>query len=127
MGKVKIKKPDINKSSKPATKDVNLDDIFNEAKKKRDEAKVFAAKEQVKESSTDHKPKESSIESTSSSNYGRIFSKIKVDPKITNPEAPIHRWDKESGLPVYKAAALKAFTEESGGTADCPFDCNCCF
>ena len=44
---------------------------------------------------------------------------------IISPNPPIHRWDKESGLPVYKCRALK--TEDGGGTALCPFDCNCCF
>ena len=41
------------------------------------------------------------------------------------PEAPVHRIDKETGLPVYKAHLLKV--GEGGGTNLCPFDCSCCF
>lgn len=44
---------------------------------------------------------------------------------ILSPDPPIHRWDKESGLPVYKYAALKV--GDGGGTPLCPFDCDCCF
>ena len=45
--------------------------------------------------------------------------------EIISPNPPIHRWDRASGLPVYKCKALK--TEDGGGTPLCPFDCNCCF
>lgn len=56
--------------------------------------------------------------------YGIIKSQYRK-VNIINPEAPVHRVDKESGLPVYKAHLLKV--GEGGGTALCPFDCNCCF
>jgi len=52
-------------------------------------------------------------------------SKGNLPSKIVNPEAPVHRIDKASGLKVYKAKALKV--GEGGGTALCPFDCACCF
>ena len=45
--------------------------------------------------------------------------------KGISPNAPIHRVDRATGLPVYKAKLLKA--GEGGGTKFCPFDCNCCF
>lgn len=45
--------------------------------------------------------------------------------KHKSPEAPVHRIDAASGLPVYKAALLRA--GDGGGTALCPFDCDCCF
>ena len=45
--------------------------------------------------------------------------------KGISPHAPLHRVDRTTGLPVYKAALLKA--GEGGGTKYCPFDCNCCF
>ena len=44
---------------------------------------------------------------------------------IISPDAAVHRWDKESGLPVYKYTALKV--GDGGGTPLCPFDCDCCF
>jgi hypothetical protein len=56
--------------------------------------------------------------------YGLIKSNNKF-PTIVNPEAPVHRIDKATGLPVYKAHLLKV--GEGGGTPLCPFDCNCCF
>ena len=44
---------------------------------------------------------------------------------IISPEAPVERIDPESGYKVYKAHILKV--GEGGGTALCPFDCDCCF
>ena len=49
----------------------------------------------------------------------------KKENRIINPEAPVHRIDQSSGLPVYKAHLLKV--GDGGGTPLCPFDCNCCF
>ncbi len=57
------------------------------------------------------------------STYGLLTSNLAVS--IISPEAPIHRYDQESGLPVYKAHLLKV--GEGGGTPLCPFDCDCCF
>ena len=45
--------------------------------------------------------------------------------RLVSPEAPVHRIDEATGLPVYKAHLLKV--GEGGGTPLCPFDCNCCF
>eukprot|EP01041_Mallomonas_annulata_P003501 gene3501-6968_t len=44
---------------------------------------------------------------------------------IISPDPPVHRYDKESGLPVYKAHLL--LVGNGGGTPRCPFDCDCCF
>lgn len=62
--------------------------------------------------------------------YGVIKSGIKdkrysIPMSIISPDAPLERIDKETGLPVYKAHLLKV--GEGGGTALCPFDCDCCF
>ena len=35
------------------------------------------------------------------------------------------RFDSDSGLNIYREADLRIGL--GGGTADCPFDCNCCF
>jgi hypothetical protein len=64
----------------------------------------------------------SSSYSEASTMYGLLDQQY---PIIVNPEAPLERIDAESGLPVYKAHLLKV--GEGGGTALCPFDCNCCF
>ena len=56
--------------------------------------------------------------------YGLIKSEY-GDGFIVSPEAPLERIDAESGLPVYKAHLLRV--GEGGGTALCPFDCDCCF
>lgn len=134
MGKSRTRKSSkVSEKADRKSKNFDLDELFLDAKKKKEEAKVLATEAEVESSARQNATQEqqakvsTEIKSTSASTYGRIASKIRVDPKITNPEAPIHRWDKETGLPVYKAAALKAFTEESGGGPDCPFDCNCCF
>lgn len=55
--------------------------------------------------------------------YGLI--KSNNSSGIVNPEPGVHRIDKATGLPVYKAHLLKV--GEGGGTPLCPFDCNCCF
>lgn len=59
-----------------------------------------------------------SNKSTADGPDGTLFKGI-------SPHAPLHRVDRATGLPVYKAALLKA--GEGGGTKYCPFDCNCCF
>lgn len=126
-------KVEITSSSKKRSKaddNDDLDDLFADLRKRKKVKEV----EEVRQSA-ELKEKSSKADEVGTrpeapgKDYGRIKSnvRIKVDPRIVNPEAPVHRWDKESGLPVYKAAALKVFTEESGGTPDCPFDCNCCF
>jgi hypothetical protein len=61
--------------------------------------------------------------STSSGQHGLIQAVGRQF--IISPEAPLHRVDKATGLPVYKAAILKV--GEGGGTDLCPFDCDCCF
>jgi hypothetical protein len=70
-------------------------------------------------------PVEEDEEADAPQEYGIIQSKYKRTGKIINPEAPLHRVDKETGLPVYKAHLLRV--GEGGGTPLCPFDCNCCF
>lgn len=42
-----------------------------------------------------------------------------------NNNPKVHRWDEESGLPVYKFWEL-GIGEGKGDTEDCPFDCSCC-
>ena len=137
MGKSKSSKSKtLSKSAEKAdrkSKDFDLDELFKDAKKKKEEAKLLSKEAEVESLLRQNVDKErqtevnAEVKKSSDSSYGLIASKIRVDPRITNPDPPIHRWDKESGLPVYKAAAMKAFTEDSGGGPDCPFDCNCCF
>lgn len=64
------------------------------------------------------------VAADSSGPYGVIQSK-RHPSRIISPEAPLERIDKETGLPVYKAHILRV--GEGGGTALCPFDCDCCF
>lgn len=46
-------------------------------------------------------------------------------PLIISPNPAVHRFDKATGLPVYKYTAL--LVGDGGGTPLCPFDCACCF
>lgn len=48
------------------------------------------------------------------------------DPSNTT-EPQVHRWDAESGLPVYKYYDLGMAKPGSGMSPLCPFDCDCCF
>ena len=99
-----------------------IDELFDTLKKKkkvRDETAIDAGKEK-KKSKLKEDIGDSRVRVKKSQNSLETAS-----VNIVNPEAPIHRWDQESGLPVYKYTALKV--GDGGGTSLCPFDCNCCF
>ena len=113
------------KSKKAKTKDTKnievlkevsqeIDDLFESIKHKKIEKKEESLRKEAQDKLEYKKLKKLKDEKNS------------VPPElIISPEAPIHRWDTESGLPVYKAHLLKV--GEGGGTPLCPFDCNCCF
>ena len=118
-----------------------IDDLFAVAKtSKKDAAAVAAIQSEDKHlAANDRKLKahsSSSNSSSSSSSSSGGSSSIEADlphgllksnvPRIIiSPEAPVERIDKETGYKVYKAHLLKV--GEGGGTANCPFDCDCCF
>ena len=121
-------KIDVIKAEKDGVAEV--DELFNALTKKKKEKREVEEREHIEQEEQRLKriadkrelklmmmnsrgPKEDEVGTIASS--GEIIS----------PNPPIHRWDKESGLPVYKCKALK--TEDGGGTPLCPFDCNCCF
>eukprot|EP01035_Chromulina_nebulosa_P021113 gene21113-27358_t len=90
-----------------------IDELFNQLKEKKIENKLIQEK----------LDKEKKIELFKQRQIKKEKTLTKVN--IINPEAPLERIDKQSGLPVYKAHILKV--GEGGGTPLCPFDCNCCF
>ena len=91
-----------------------IDDLFKSIKEKKIEKKEESLRKEAQDKLEYKKLKKLKAE------------KNTVPPGlIISPEAPIHRWDTESGLPVYKAHLLKV--GEGGGTSLCPFDCDCCF
>jgi Eukaryotic protein of unknown function (DUF1764) len=114
-----------------------IDSLFDTLKKvKKDEAFLQSEKESkqdkkrysgdrtsaVNEIAVNDKKRKSS-EEISSLPHGVVTSNnARV---IISPEAPVERIDPESGYKVYKAHILKV--GEGGGTALCPFDCDCCF
>jgi hypothetical protein len=107
---------EIDESSKVADE---VDELFgritkvNQQKKERNEADcLIQNKERKQKEELAVKIKRAELES----NQAQM---------IISPDPPVHRWDKESGLPVYKYTALKV--GDGGGTPLCPFDCNCCF
>ena len=104
-----------------------IDELFGAIKTTKQEVKAKKEAADLKKKKELKKKKReaaaaAAAEDEDDATIGLIDGKF---PKITNPEAPIHRWDAESGLPVYKAALLKV--GDGGGTPLCPFDCNCCF
>lgn len=104
----------------------NIDDLFDSLKKKKAEkldAEAAEREEKKIRKKAEKLEQKQSIEHETSSSYGLISSDLAS--KIISPEAPLERIDAESGLPVYKAHLLKV--GEGGGTALCPFDCDCCF
>jgi hypothetical protein len=121
----KLDTKDKNSSKVPVTTKIKadgaseIDSLFDSLKTKKIEKIKLAQEVSIK------KVKKVKVEDTEpSSSYGIIKSSYNFT-EITNPEAPLERIDKESGLPVYKAHLLKV--GEGGGTELCPFDCNCCF
>ena len=113
------------KNDEKSGKDTNsidtseVEDLFNALAKSKKKKKAEAeadAKRQKSEQEKERKEKKRSL---------AVKEEVLSFSDIISPDPPIHRWDKESGLPVYKCAALK--TEDGGGTPLCPFDCNCCF
>ena len=113
-----------------------IDQLFDQQKKEQQEVQKLADEDERKKRARNSKMYEDEEEamlvpleefedpSTTDASYGLISSSRKK-AKIRNPEAPLERIDKESGLPVYKAHLLKV--GEGGGTPLCPFDCDCCF
>ena len=102
-----------------------IDELFKTAGKHKKE-KIEAAEEthELKKKKKARIPDVSQASSAEdASTYGLLTSNQAAT--IISPEAPIHRFDTESGLPVYKAHLLKV--GEGGGTSLCPFDCDCCF
>lgn len=119
----KEKSSTVEKSPKPTkvSKVSDIDSLFASAKEKKIDKRRKEADDDVTtkkkvrvEPEVDDKPFGYGIMQSS---YNHV--------KIVNPEAPLERIDKDSGLPVYKAHLLKV--GEGGGTPLCPFDCNCCF
>eukprot|EP01041_Mallomonas_annulata_P005901 gene5901-11913_t len=80
------------------------------------------AKATSKSSTTEDKNHFTNAERPIQTVNGIIHSENDV---IISPDPPVHRYDKESGLPVYKAHLL--LVGKGGGTPLCPFDCDCCF
>ena len=103
----------------------DIDKLFSIAKEKKLTKKLKEEELALEESI---KPVEIKVRNKDRNNGNIPYGMIKSNNRtmnICNPEAPLERIDKESGLPVYKAHLLKV--GEGGGTPDCPFDCDCCF
>lgn len=116
--------------SKEVSNTTSIDDLFQMVKKKKTESLqvepsqeqsiVMPSKQKKKKAINELKPVTSSIQSQLQ--HGTISSEY---TPIISPAPPIHRVDKETGLPVYKAHLM--LIGKGGGTDLCPFDCNCCF
>ena len=109
-----------------AAKD-EIDELFNTAKKSKKEKSDST--EEISDAKKKKKARTQAVVSQvrsdeDASTYG-LLTCNQAASSIISPEAPIHRFDTESGLPVYKAHLLKV--GEGGGTPLCPFDCDCCF
>jgi hypothetical protein len=102
------------------TSDKNLiDDLFGKAKEKKqkiDEAE--RVEKEKEEAQLKHERARKRVDGMSEEEY--YAGKDHGNPKI-------HRWDQESGLPVYKYYDLGIGKPKSGFTPQCPFDCDCCY
>jgi hypothetical protein len=93
-----------------------IDDLFSKAIKKKRQHEEAAKEAHEEEEVREKRYKEAALE-----------AKRSVDIASGNPDPQVHRWDKESGLPVYKYYHLRMGEAGSGYTPLCPFDCSCCF
>ena len=109
--------------------DAGLDDIFGglssakSAAKKRAEASAAAeANAWAAEKAAREKARANRRNMVVDPIFGEAYE---TDGPIDPNSARVHRFDRGSGLNVYKAHALGL--GHGGGTALCPFDCTCCF
>ena len=93
-----------------------IDDMFSQAIKKKRLNEQTAKAAQEEEEAREKRYKQAAIE-----------AKREAVLFTGNPDPKIHRWDKETGLPVYKYYDLRMGEAGSGFTPLCPFDCSCCF
>ena len=98
--------------------DTSIDDMFQSLKDSKQQKARKAEIEHKEEVRTRRRRREEEKKTTAENSSGERFG-------FVSPEAPVHRIDEATGLPVYKAHLLKV--GEGGGTPLCPFDCNCCF
>lgn len=90
----------------------SIDDLFSKGmEKKKERAK--------QEKETEERKVETAKAEAKKKQAHEIEEKSYSDPQV-------HRFDQESGLPVYKYFDLGMAIKGSGYTPDCPFDCNCC-
>jgi len=92
-----------------------IDDLFSKAVAKKKQDQEHAREQKEKEEEAEKREKKVADEAKRAMTAG------------SSTEPRIHRWDKESGLPVYKYYDLRMGEPGSGFTPLCPFDCDCCF
>lgn len=112
----KRKRIEVLPDDKKLASHIDIDDLFNKLNRTKKETKLKAEKLIMKEKKEAKRALQASQELISEK--GEKF-------RFKSPEAPLERYDRDSGLPVYKAHLLEV--GGGGGTALCPFDCNCCF
>ena len=107
-------------SSEPVSSVGDIDAIFSTAQNSK------KAKIQEEEGGAEEKvvPKQKAPKAKSSKPTS-LHGVISSSETIISPDPPVHRYDNESGLPVYKYTGL--LVGQGGGTPLCPFDCDCCF
>jgi hypothetical protein len=91
----------------------SIDELFDNAVKKKRLDKELAKKQQKLLEDEKARVREAAVEQKT------LMS--------GNPDPRVHRFDQESGLPVYKYYDLRMGEPGSGFTPLCPFDCHCCF
>lgn len=105
--KAEKKRPKVEGAEKPAKIETDvIDSLFDDLKTSKKKKLAAEADAAEKEKKKKRKEKSEEVEDSSSNSYGIIKSDYHP-VVIVNPEAPLERIDKESGLPVYKAHLLK--------------------
>ncbi|KAJ3697760.1 hypothetical protein LUZ61_001465 [Rhynchospora tenuis] len=111
-------KPDTTKSPKPINE---IDEIFQATKSKKRKEKPSQETEQ--------KESEKKAKRDGESKKGKKKGKKSGSGRVLDEgsEAKANRRRTNDGLAIYSAEELGFGNPDAGGTALCPFDCDCCF
>lgn len=104
-------------TSKPSAE---IDGLFKQLKTKKEDKKRRLLQEEKEQQEIDAKKKRLEKE------MKKVLEKAEAAKRQQNPQPKLVRYDTD-GMPIYTEDSLRINAGDSGDTADCPFDCWCCF
>ena len=95
-----------------------IEALFDGLKKKKEEKKKAIEEQEEEKKQVENKKRKLNQE------IQKVLKQSEAKKKQQNPQPKLLRYDPD-GLPIYTEESLRIDT--GGETADCPFDCWCCF